>query len=288
MTTGPGWKSLTGLDRLAITLTTAHKVTVFIWAHPANRGNRVGAMLRAVRFQARARLLRRRTLAQLGERSWVWVDLHRNSAARVVYANPPDYAEMIAWRRFLRPGDLFLDVGANVGCYAVWAAEIGAAVIALEPAEDTFGLLVENVMLNGYYVTPIRAAAGSSCGISRFTSGRDTVNKLDPNGVVETELVTVDSLIGDRVVAGMKIDVEGFEIEVLQGCKKALSEQRIKLIQLEWNATSVSAVGFSRQPVAELLADHGYVLYRPDNSGCLVPVSSISFGPDVFARPAGT
>ena len=41
-------------------------------------------------------------------------------------------------------GGLFLDVGANVGTYAIWAAECGSEVIALEPAADTFRLLLEN------------------------------------------------------------------------------------------------------------------------------------------------
>ena len=52
-------------------------------------------------------------------------------------------------------------------------------------------------------------------GIARFTAGRDAGNSLDPDGPAETELVTVDSLIGDRHVTGMKVDVEGFEIDVL-------------------------------------------------------------------------
>lgn len=272
--------------RLAGSLKITRSVLHFVWSHPANRDHRVRALMRAVRFQVRARLLGRRTLAQLGERSRIWADLHRTSAARAVYANPPDYPEMIAWRRFLRTGDLFVDVGSNVGSYAVWAGELGASVIALEPAEDTFGLLLENIALNGYDIMPLRAAAGAACGTSRFTSGQDSVNRLDETGAVETALVTVDSLIGDRTVAGMKVDVEGFEIEVLRGCVKALSEQRIKLIQLEWNTTSVSAVGSSRQPVAELLAEYGYSLHRPDGAGCLIPVTGTDFGPDVFASPA--
>jgi hypothetical protein len=98
-------------------------------------------------------------------------------------------------------------------------------------------------------------------------------------------MVTIDSIIEDRTVAGMKIDVEGFEIEVLRGCKRALSEQRIRLIQLEWNANSKEAVGADRRPVADLLTEHGYSLYRPDRKGVLVPLIDISFGPDVFARP---
>jgi FkbM family methyltransferase len=267
--------------------TVTKKIVAFIWTHPANDRERLRALLRALSFQARAKLLHQRTLARLGDRSMVWVDLHRTAASKVVYANPPDHPEMLIWRNVLRPGDLFIDVGANIGTYTIWASELGAEVIALEPAKDTFALLVENVVLNGYSVKPIEAAAGAVCGTARFTSGRDCVNRIDPAGGVETMMVTIDSIINDRTVAGMKIDVEGYEIEVLRGCERALSERRIELIQLEWNTASRAAVGTDRQPVADLLAGHGYGLCRPDDTGSLVPITDTSFGPDVFARPCG-
>ena len=151
------------------------------------------------------------------------------------------------------------------------AGELGAEVIALEPAADTFALLMENLALNEYQIAGIQAAAGAACGTARFTSGRDSVNRFDPGGPVEARVVTIDSIVGDRIVAGMKVDVEGFEIDVLRGSERALSEHRLKLIQLEWNATSLSGVGADRRPVADLLARHGYCLYRPARDGTLVP-----------------
>ena len=261
------------------------RVMKYVWEHPANEGQRVRALMRAAQFQLRGRMLGKRTLASLGDRSRVWAYLHRTGASRVIYGNPPDYPEMITWRRNLRPGDLFIDVGANVGSYAIWAAESGADVIALEPADETFGFLLENIALNGYRIDAIQAAAGSFCGTAHFTSGRDCVNQFDPLGDTRTRVVTIDSLIGDRAVAGMKVDVEGFEIQVLQGCARALAQERISLIQLEWNAASQTAVGTDRLPVAEFLAHYGYRLYRPDSCGQLLPLSEVGFGSDVFARP---
>lgn len=280
---GSGGRAL--IPRVLATVTVTTKIVTFIWTHPANEGARTRALMRAASYQVRARLLHRRTLARLGDRSRVWVDLHRNAASKVLYANPPDHPEMLTWRRVLGPGDLFIDVGANIGSYTIWAAELGAEVIALEPAKDTFALLKENVALNGYQVKPIEAAAGSACGITRFTTGRDCVNHLDPEGSVETKMVTIDSIIKDRTVAGMKVDVEGFEFEVLRGCERALSERRIELIQLEWNTTSIDAVGADRQPIADLLTQYGYSLCRPDRKGILVPLTDVNFGPDVFAHP---
>src|ERR1700742_5327415 len=206
---------------------------MYFWQHPANSGQRYRALLRMAHYQATARLLRRRSVARLGDRSRIWVDLHRWGASKVLYANPPDLPEMLAWRRVLRDGGLFVDVGANVGTYTIWAAELGAEVIALEPAADTFSLLQENIALTGYPVTAVQAAAGDHCGTARFTAGLDAGNSLAPDGPAVTELVTLDSLIGGRTVAGLKIDVEGFELDVLRGAAQALAGQRIGLIQLE-------------------------------------------------------
>jgi FkbM family methyltransferase len=269
---------------LAANAKNAKKVVKFVWEHPSNEGGRRRALLRAAAFQVRGRVLRRRTLARLGEKSVIWADLHRTGASMVVYANPPDRA-MLTWRDRLGPGDLFVDVGANIGSYAIWAAELGAEVIALEPAEDTFALLAENVALNGYQVRAIHAAAGAESGTARFTSGLDCVNRFDPGGIVEIAVITIDSIIGNRTIAGMKVDVEGFEIEVLRGCEKALSEHRVRLIQLEWNATSVRAVGTDRRPVADLLAKHGYSLYAAGPDGSLACLTDMGFRPDVFACP---
>ena len=262
-------------------------VVRFVWTHPANEGQRVRAVLRASSFQVRGRVLGKRTRARLGERSTVWAELHRYGASKVVYANPPDHPEMLVWRRHLRPGDFFVDVGANIGSYSIWAAEMGVEVVAVEPASDTFELLEENIELNGYSVRAVRAAAGASCGIARMTSGQDVGNRMTSTGGIEVDMITIDSIVGERTIAGIKVDVEGYEIEVLRGCERALSDQRVRLLQLEWNSTSQEALGTDRTPIAELLDKYGYHLYRPHSDGGLRPIENLGFGPDVFALPDG-
>jgi FkbM family methyltransferase len=260
-------------------------VVRYIWEHPSNDGRRLRALRRAAFYQVSSRLLGRRVVAPLGQRSRLWVHLHRTAASKVLYANPPDRPEMLTWRRALAGGGLFIDVGANVGTYTLWAAEHGAEVIALEPAADTFALLTENITLNGYPVTALQVAAGDHCGTARFTAGLDAGNSLAADGSAVATLVTIDSLIGDRSAAGMKVDVEGFELDVLRGADRALAEHRIGLIQLEWNHASLSARGTDRRPIARLLAGHGYRLFRPDPTGRLAPVADLDFGADVFAIP---
>jgi len=225
----------------------------------------------------------------VGASGRIWVDLHRSAATKALYANPPDWPEMVVWQQRTTPGSLFIDVGANVGTYTVLAASLGAEVIAVEPAPDTAALLAENITLNGFdTVQVVKAAAGRAVGTTRFSQALDTVNHLDPLGPVDVEVVTVDSLVGDRQVAGLKVDVEGFELDVLEGARHALATQRIHLIQLEWNDASREATGVDRRPAAALLRDYGYHLLRPDSCGRLQPDPDPEGIADVFAAPSGS
>jgi FkbM family methyltransferase len=207
----------------------------------------------------------------------MWVDLHSTAASKALYANPPDWPEMQAWRRILKPGDLFVDVGCNVGTYSLWAADCGAAVIAVEPSPDAFELLNENLALNDFSVEAHQCALADQPGIMKLSQGKGTTNHLYLESTelgIDVRVDTLDRLLGDRRVVGMKIDVEGAERLVLEGARQALSEGRIEVLQLEWNGLSREVLGETRTPVARLLGDYGYQLCSPDPSGILRPVDA--------------
>jgi FkbM family methyltransferase len=266
-------------------------VISFTWNHPANRGHRLRRTLSAIRFQLLGRLFGRQARATVGDRSVMEADAHVYHSARAMYANPVDWNEMHAWKRALGPGSLFVDVGANVGLYTIWCIEAGAEVIALEPSRIARERLSSNLELNGYSAEIVPAAVGEAEGTLRLTTQLDNQNHLvlsSDSQDVETEevpVLTLDGLVGDRTVDGLKVDVEGAELLVMKGAQRLLSERRIKLIQLEWNESSLDLLKQDRTPIAELLSSHGYALFRADERGELIPVSDFGFGDDVFARP---
>ncbi|NNN21769.1 MAG: FkbM family methyltransferase [Acidimicrobiales bacterium] len=262
------------------------EIVNFIWNHPANRSKRFTQLARAVNFQLRARMFNHRVQAAVGKNGKVWVELHRTGATKALYANPPDWPEMVVWENYLKEGDAFYDVGANIGVYTVFAACLGANVTAFEPAKDTVALLYENIELNRFTnVKVFEAAASDTKGQATFTSNLDCVNRFDPDGIEKVETVLLDDIIGSQQVSGMKIDVEGYEQYVLQGAKVALSEHRIGLIQIEWNDMSTLVLGEDRTPTADLLKSCGYELLRPDNNGVLIPTPNPEGTKDIFARP---
>jgi FkbM family methyltransferase len=221
----------------------------------------------------------------------MWADHAFDSSVFAFHGWPVRWNDMHAWRRHLQPGDLFVDVGANVGAYTLWAAEEGAEVIALEPNSPACERLREHVELNKYvnWVTVICAAAGAAPGTARMTDSLDSANHLifdEREGDVRIE--TIDEIVGTRRIAGMKVDVEGAERLVLQGAQRALKERRVSLLQLEWNALSWNLLGEDRTPAADLLRECGYGFFYPDENGSLHPVSQPASHPgarDVFAAP---
>lgn len=244
-------------------------VLAYVLYHPANEGQRLRALGRAAAFQVRGRLLRRSTIARVGTTMTVEAPLHATGVSKAVYANPPDWLEMHAWRRVLRSGDLFVDVGSNAGLYSLWAADCGALPLAVEPDPTNARRCRDNLARNGVAAEVLECALGSAPGTMRFTSGGDTLNHLvtseDENLPSHSvEVRTLDDVLDGRHARGVKIDVEGAERLVLEGATEALREQRVDVFQIEWNAQSVAQLGEGRQPLADLLRQHGYVLCEPD------------------------
>jgi FkbM family methyltransferase len=284
------------MTKLAELARTVLSVSAYVLRHPANRGHRLRAMKRAIAFQLRARVAGKNTLAPIGQRMLLEVPLHAHGASKAVYANPPDWPEMNLWRSLLKAGDLFIDVGSNLGLYAVWAADCGAHPLAVEPDPANAERTRANLRRNRIPSKVVESALGATRGTMRFTTDADAENHLVVHGggstTREVSVTTIDALLGGRSARGVKIDVEGAERLVLNGAAASLGASRIDVLQIEWNPLSQSLLGETRLPVADLLRAHGYVLCEPDPAGHrLVPLDPPAARvADVFAvspRAAG-
>ena len=261
-------------------------LTLKIWRHPANSHHRLRAFLRVLRFFVSAILLRSRIKVPLGAHSEIWADRGFVSSFNVVIGNPPDWNEMQAWKRILGRDTLFVDVGANIGTYSLWAADLGSAVIAVEPAADARQALRDNADLNGFELEVIPAALAEKPGVMRFIDSMATMNHLvreDEAGGVEVEVRTLDSVLGTRVADGVKIDVEGGEHFVLDGARQALTEGRLPVIQIEWNVMAEKMYGDTRERLADALIGYGYKFCRPDEHGIFQPAGIEVSRRDLFA-----
>jgi FkbM family methyltransferase len=151
-------------------------------------------------------------------------------AKMVVYTQLPDYDGMLFLCRFLRPGDVFVDVGANNGLYALLAAERGASVVAFEPNPTDFDRLQANFALNRLSVQAIRAAVGAAEGEVRMTSHLGPANHVSPNGPLTVTLTSLDATVETADL--IKVDVEGFELSVLDGAANLLRGRAAWIVEL--------------------------------------------------------
>ena len=190
---------------------------------------------------------------------------------------------------FLRPGDVFLDIGANVGLFTLGAARIvgkSGRVHAFEPCSQTFGRLLENVKLNGLdNVDCHQIALGNENGEAELSiagDGYDAWNSLGSpymGGVATRETVntmTLDSFVQKQGLAGsitaMKIDVEGWESNVLNGADVLLSSPDAPLICIEFTEEAAANAGSSCADLYHMLEGFGYQLFEVcDRSGVIVP-----------------
>jgi FkbM family methyltransferase len=147
-------------------------------------------------------------------------------------------------QRTLRPGDVCVDVGANLGYYTVLASKlVGPAghVYALEPEAGTYDSLRGNLELNGarnVTALPIAAGAeegmaplfGRACDNTGIASLRESVTRwsgFDPRSATSVPVRPLSSVLLrsdlDRISV-VKIDVEGYEVEVLRGLEPLLEQ----------------------------------------------------------------
>jgi FkbM family methyltransferase len=239
-----------------------------IWQHPANKDARVGRIVRYVAVMSFVRLARRCAPVRFGEKSKIFICPDNSSSSRVLRSPVPDWDEMQVWKRWLLSGDLFVDVGAHLGTYTIWACEAGAHVLAVEASDEMAEYLRQNLSLNGLDVEVWNVAVGAQPGRVSLTGADQSRRAIgEPTGAGDVEMRTLDSLVGDRHVAGLKIDVEGAERLVLDGARDLLSSGRVDLIQLEWNDMSQATLGEDRSVVAESLTRLGYVPIEFDADG---------------------
>jgi FkbM family methyltransferase len=210
----------------------------FILNHPLGKQHPLAALKRFVRWQAISRF-HDETIVDWIDGSVLGVKRGMTGATGNVYCGLHEFVEMAFLLHFLQPGDVFLDIGANVGSYTILASKVcGAFSIAFEPDPLTARALHRNLALNALEdrVRVEQIALGAHSGEISFTVGLDTMNRVATVDDQKTQIVTVKRLddiprVDTAVFA--KLDVEGFEDEVLKGGMSILSSPNLLAIQCE-------------------------------------------------------
>jgi FkbM family methyltransferase len=216
----------------------------FINNHPLAGRHLFTAYLKFLKWQLRSRLSTKiQTVAWLGG---LKVQAQKGSTGITgnIYTGLHEFEDMGFLLHFLNQDDIFFDIGANVGSYTLLAAGLNKATcISFEPAPETFEKLTANVRLNNLSnrVTCLQTALGADPGTIDFTQDGDTTNHVVKNGENINNAIKVPVQKLDDLSYGIpsliKIDVEGFETEVIKGAQTLLRQRELKAIIIELNGS---------------------------------------------------
>jgi FkbM family methyltransferase len=186
-----------------------------------------------------------------------------------------------ALKAYAREGDTVWDVGSHIGGFALRAALTPGIrqVVCFEPAADTFEVLQSNAALNPHLpLVVFNMALSDAIGTHRLSNGtgenrgQRTLAHLQP-GEAGTAIRcnTIDGMVASSQAEApqlVKIDVEGWEAQVLKGGETLFRERPPRAVAFE-SSYEVRTNGGLRSPLEEFFRRHGYSVHhipRPEGS----------------------
>lgn len=220
--------------------------------------------------------------------------------AAAVLSKEPD---TIAWIEGFGSGDVFWDVGANVGVFSLYAARRrGVQVLAFEPFADNYMVLCKNVEINGLgeRVTPYCVAVSGSTrlgvlnsqsrglgtSLHQFGQPGDTSRywAIKHGSYVQGMIgFSIDDFVMKFAPAfptHLKIDVDGLELNILQGAANTLRDSRLRSVMVELSISD----GEERSAGIDLLSNAGFSL---ESQGELQEAAGSVAANHFFAKTSG-
>jgi FkbM family methyltransferase len=243
-----------------------HSVYNIISRHPLAGRQKMKAIGRFLKWQIVRRLMPYPLIYPfIGDMKLI-LDKGQTSATAQYYMGLSEFEEMSFVLHFLQKDDLFVDVGANVGCFTLLASGIKKAkTIAIEPLPSTFKHLSNNLIINDLdeKVTALNIGLGDKKGYLNFTQNVSQNNHVATeidSDTISIEINTLDNILKDKHPVLLKIDVEGFEKAVIDGAKETLKKESVQVIIIELIGLGLR-YGFHESEIQTILTEHGFSKY---------------------------
>ncbi len=159
----------------------------------------------------------------------------------------------------LKPGDLFVDIGAWIGPTVLWALEVGATVIAVEPdpvaLEELYAVIPSTSTVEVCPGAVTVSSGGTILSVNPKEDGAlgDSMSRIGTDGIYVPSW-TLFEILGDRIPALVKIDIEGYEMELLPSIMPWLAGHKVPM--------QISCHG--ALPGLELFRGYSQVVYPTD------------------------
>jgi FkbM family methyltransferase len=189
--------------------------------------------------------------------------------------NLPAPAEYQLLRRVATPGAVLVDVGANLGAFAITMSRLcpSARIVAFEPVPSTVSGLRANIAVNGVTnVEVVEVAVTDRSGRVQVTDdpicpprNRIVAETASPEKSVSVAATTLDEFCAGRGIerlAFLKSDTEGAETRVIRGADRLLRERRIDCLLVEVCGPHLDEMGSSIQDLMDAIERVGYAAHR--------------------------
>ena len=266
----------------------------YIAYHPINRSRKFKAMIDFSVAQVSARLFPGEVCVTFPNDTQLMIPPRMKGAMHFISPKLYDFEEMSFVLHLLRPGDLFVDVGANIGAYTVLAAgAVGANVTAFEPNPTIYPTLEKNVRLNALSerVNTVNAALGRASGNLKFTVDLGTESSVavagDASNIISVPVLSLDEQLAGQTPFMIKIDVEGFEAEVLAGAINILRQNSCAALLIERVGLG-ARYGFDEAKLHKMIQLSGFtpcnydplerklVILNPDATGNIIYIRNLA------------
>lgn len=258
----------------------------------AARPKRRSSWLRSVRYLVNRWVLRRPFLeARVSDMKLRFKVKTEDVVGRHIYkyqVHEPVLSQFLVEHLKFKPGDVVIDIGANIGWYALLLGRVvpdDVDIFAFEPDPLNFELLQYNIEYNGMKrITAIKKALAAEDGIQRLYQhdssnlGRHSLLHLQDGQSVEVQTTSLDRFwdernLGDRIPRFIKIDIEGYELIALRGAARVL--EHCPAVMCEFSPDYMRRGGIDPSHLIDLLAGHGFQPHTITVTG-LMPVATES------------
>ena len=179
-----------------------------------------------------------------------------------------DWEEFNLIKRFVTKNNLCIDVGANMGYYTIWFSKFSKNIYSFEPDLLNYDRLQENLKINSLQnsVKTFDVAVAEKDGSLFFTKNLDIRNHILLNNNHEGVKILcrrLDSILLENKITGisyLKIDVEGFELDVLKGLGDYFINYKVDIIQIEINSAMKNSA-YSLNEFLSFISSNKYKLY---------------------------
>jgi len=245
------------------------KSIIFILNHPLVIGERSIAIFRYLKFHILSRINNKIRKISFIEGTTLLIKRDLSGAASNYFTHISDFEEMLFMLHLLKSNKLFYDVGSNIGTWSILASGVvGCNSIAIEPIKETYMQLLKNIEINkiNKKVKTYNFALGGESDLVKMSNNYGALNRVVENeeAFEFVEIFKLDHIAKKQYPNLIKIDVEGYEMEVINGAEETLLSQNIEAVIIELNGHSIK-YGYSDTKINNKLLSLGFmpISYNP-------------------------